>query len=96
MSLLYHPDKNINNPEAKDKFLEVAKAYNILTDEKARDNYEKYGNPDGPRRLKIGLGMPEWLMKPEYHGHILIVFFIFMLVVIPGLAFYFTRNTDPR
>lgn len=84
MSLLYHPDKNINNPEAKDKFLEVAKAYNILTDEKARDNYEKYGNPDGPRRLKIGLGMPDWLMKPEYHSTILIVFFLFMLVVIPG------------
>lgn len=39
-----HPDKG-GDPVAFDK---IAKAYQALTDEESRENWEKYGNPDGP------------------------------------------------
>jgi len=48
LSLVYHPDKNPDDPSAVAKFIQITKAYNALTDEVAKKNYEKYGNPDGP------------------------------------------------
>lgn len=49
----YHPDKNRNNPGAADQFLLVAKAHEALTDPVAKENYAKYGNPDGRQSLKV-------------------------------------------
>ena len=46
----YHPDKPTGSVE---KFRDVEKAYRILTDEIARANYERYGNPDGPTAMKV-------------------------------------------
>ena len=41
MALKYHPDKNPNNQEeAKKKFQEVSKAYEILGDEGRRKRYD--------------------------------------------------------
>jgi translocation protein SEC63 len=48
LSRTMHPDKNKDDPEAVTKFLQITKAYMILTDDTARDNFAKYGNPDGP------------------------------------------------
>ena len=42
MALKYHPDKN-KSPGAEEKFKEVAEAYEILSDPKKRDMYDKYG-----------------------------------------------------
>ena len=36
-----------------EKFRDIEKAYRILTDELARANYERYGNPDGPSAVKV-------------------------------------------
>lgn len=33
LALLYHPDRNQNNPEASAKFILISKAYECLTDE---------------------------------------------------------------
>jgi translocation protein SEC63 len=33
LALLYHPDRNQNNPEASAKFIMISKAYECLTDE---------------------------------------------------------------
>lgn len=44
----FHPDKNPNDSLAYAKFIQVTKAFNALTDPIARENYEKFGNPDGP------------------------------------------------
>lgn len=47
LSLKFHPDKN-PDPEANKYFAEyITKAYQALSDPVARDNYEKYGHPDG-------------------------------------------------
>ena len=47
----YHPDKPTGSVE---KFRDIEKAYRILTDEIAKSNYERYGNPDGPSAVKVG------------------------------------------
>lgn len=47
LSLVYHPDKNRDDPLATAKFILITKAYNCLTDETMKSKCEKYGNPDG-------------------------------------------------
>ncbi len=42
-----HPDVN-DAPDAEQKFKEVNEAYSVLSDERKRQNYDRYGNPDGP------------------------------------------------
>ncbi|OBA23524.1 DnaJ-domain-containing protein [Metschnikowia bicuspidata var. bicuspidata NRRL YB-4993] len=46
LSKQYHPDKN-PDPEAHERFLQVGEAYGILDDPQKRENYDKYGDPDG-------------------------------------------------
>mmetsp|Transcript_15025 Transcript_15025/g.42165 ORF Transcript_15025/g.42165 Transcript_15025/m.42165 type:complete len:747 (+) Transcript_15025:116-2356(+) len=53
-----HPDKNPDDPKANEKFDLLVKAYKALTDEVARENYVKYGHPDGPQAMNIGVALP--------------------------------------
>jgi len=48
LSRVMHPDKNPDDPKAVQNFIHITKAYTILTDDTARENFAKYGNPDGP------------------------------------------------
>jgi len=40
LALLHHPDKNKNSEESKEKFMELVQAYEVLSDEKARERYD--------------------------------------------------------
>lgn len=40
LSRLWHPDKNKGNKEAKDRFVKIARAYEVLTDEAQRKEYD--------------------------------------------------------
>lgn len=44
LALKYHPDKNPNNVEAEEMFKKINHAHSILSDEKKRDIYDKYGS----------------------------------------------------
>lgn len=44
LSKTMHPDKGGD----EEMFKELTKAYKALTDDEARENWAKYGNPDGP------------------------------------------------
>merc|ERR1719161_3449940 len=83
LSLKYHPDKNPDDPLAASKFIQITKAHAALTDENARQNYEKYGNPDGPQTTKVGIGLPRFLLEKDNHILILCMFFAFLLFIVP-------------
>ena len=40
LALQYHPDKNKNSEESKQKFMEIVQAYEILSDEKSKERYD--------------------------------------------------------
>mmetsp|Transcript_48419 Transcript_48419/g.123213 ORF Transcript_48419/g.123213 Transcript_48419/m.123213 type:complete len:668 (+) Transcript_48419:155-2158(+) len=93
LSLVYHPDKNQDDPLASARFIQITKAYSALTDETAKLNYEKYGNPDGPQTTKVGIGLPRFLLEKENQLVILSLFFLVLLVIIPALAICYYQRT---
>lgn len=54
LALKYHPDKN-KAPEAEERFKEVAEAYEVLSDKKQRDVYDKFGE-EGLKGRSSGFG----------------------------------------
>jgi len=91
LSLIYHPDRNPDDIDAAAVFLRISKAYNALTDETARRNFEKFGNPDGPGNMKVGLGLPKWIVQEENQLFVLGLFFIIILGMVP-LGFISLHN----
>lgn len=47
LAIKYHPDKNPDNKEAEEKFKEAAEAYDVLSDDQKRANYDRFGH-DAP------------------------------------------------
>ena len=43
----YHPDKNPGDKEAEDRFKEVQTAYDVLSDEEKRKQYDRFGATNG-------------------------------------------------
>ncbi|AYF92509.1 molecular chaperone DnaJ [Apilactobacillus bombintestini] len=55
MSKKYHPDIN-KAPGAEQKFKEINEAYEVLSDENKRRNYDQFGSADGPAGGGFGGG----------------------------------------
>src|SRR5271170_6593312 len=53
LSKKYHPDKNAGNESAHNKFVQVAEAYEALSDPTTRKIYDQYGH-DGLENHKRG------------------------------------------
>lgn len=99
LSLQFHPDKNPGDREAEQKFVLVAKAYQTLTDEKTRENYEKYGNPDGFQGTSVTIGLPSFLTSSKHSKFVLLVYFIALVIALPvGIYRWWNRvkSTDPQ
>lgn len=93
LSLIYHPDKNPDDPLAASRFIQITKAYQALTDDVAKRNWEKYGNPDGPQTTKVGIGLPRFLLEKENHLMILCAFFFMLLFVVPMTFICYYQRT---
>lgn len=52
LSIVFHPDKNPGNEEVTTKFARIAKAYEILSDEKKRAYFDEHGKEE--EKLDIG------------------------------------------
>lgn len=55
-ALQYHPDKNPGDAAAEKKFKEVSEAYEVLSDDKKRQLYDRYGK-EGVQGAAAGAGM---------------------------------------
>ncbi|CAM9743245.1 unnamed protein product [Discosporangium mesarthrocarpum] len=86
LSVVYHPDKNPGNKVAEDMFVKIAKAYEALTDEKAKHNWELHGNPDGKQPMEVSIALPTFLLDKEYHNKILIIYLIAMVIIVPSIV----------
>jgi DnaJ-class molecular chaperone len=72
LSMLYHPDKNKNNPEATAKFQKISEAYETLGDEEKKKEYDMtqnnpffkmMGGPGGPH-----MGFPVEEIFSQFFG----------------------------
>src|SRR5229473_7515626 len=44
LAMKYHPDRNVGDAEAEEKFREAAEAYEVLRDPEKRQRYDRYGH----------------------------------------------------
>lgn len=56
LAMKYHPDRNPDNKEAEEKFKEVQKAYEILSDPQKKAAYDQYGHAAFDPRMGGGFG----------------------------------------
>lgn len=55
LAMQYHPDRNVGDKEAEEKFKEAAEAYEVLRDPQKRQRYDRYGHAG-----LDGLGFPNF------------------------------------
>ena len=68
----HHPDRNPNNKEeSEEKFKEIAKSYDILSDPEKRKNYDLFGNENTTSHMSNPFGFPFNNREPRITKHIL-------------------------
>jgi len=93
-SLKFHPDKNPNNPNAEAMFMMVSKAYESLTDETAKENFAKYGNPDGKQSLEVSIGLPSFLLEADNRNLVLVTYLLIMVFLIPFFVWRYYSDSS--
>lgn len=83
LSKVFHPDKQGGD---QDMFMKIAKAYEALTDEESRENWEKWGNPDGPQAATFGIALPSWVVEKQNSLWVLAVYMAIFMVGLPLLV----------
>lgn len=83
LSVILHPDKETGDEKA---FMKLTKAYQALTDNEARKNWEKYGNPDGPGATSFGIALPSWIVEKENSVWVLGLYALVFMVALPTVV----------
>ncbi|KAI3458087.1 hypothetical protein Pfo_014750 [Paulownia fortunei] len=96
LSIQYHPDKN-PDPAAHKYFVEfISKAYQALTDPISRENFEKYGHPDGRQGFQMGIALPQFLLNIDgASGGILLMWIVGICILLPLVmaVIYLSRSS---
>lgn len=58
LAIKYHPDKNPGDKHAEQMFKKIAEAYDVLSDQTKRSNYDQFGDPKGNPNPFGGGGNP--------------------------------------
>jgi|TARA_B110000003_G_C16645292_1_gene531767 translocation protein SEC63 len=83
LSLQYHPDKN-PNPEAHLFFTDsITPAYKALTDDTARENFEKHGHPDGKQPVRLGIALPQWMFGQDGTAPLILCLLVGFGILLP-------------
>jgi len=82
LSLTEHPDKGGDEK----RFVKITKAYQALTDDVARRNWELYGNPDGPGVMNFGIALPSWIVQKENSVWVLGVYTLVFMIALPSVV----------
>jgi translocation protein SEC63 len=88
LALKYHPDKaqpdlskNETMDDVNERWVQMTKAHQALTDEESRNNYLLYGNPDGKQSTSVGIALPKWMVE-EGNRWIVVAFYGVLLGII--------------
>ncbi|CAK7268373.1 secretory subunit [Sporothrix epigloea] len=103
LSRKFHPDKirpDVSKNETiemlNDRYVEISKAYQALTDEEVRNNYLLYGNPDGKQGTSISIGLPKFIITDGNGKYVVLLYFLLLGVLLPYLVGSWWYGTQSR
>ncbi len=58
----------------------------LLFDEQqiAKENWRKYGNPDGRQTMEVSIGLPTFLLDKDNHMGVLTIYLILLVIFVPA------------
>ncbi|AJT73611.1 AIC_G0051200.mRNA.1.CDS.1 [Saccharomyces cerevisiae] len=89
LSVKFHPDKLAKGltPDEKsvmeETYVQITKAYESLTDELVRQNYLKYGHPDGPQSTSHGIALPRFLVDGSVSPLLVVCYVALLGLILP-------------
>lgn len=100
LTLKFHPDKIPVTASAEykqqmeKKYIRITQAYKSLTDKVMKQNFLKYGHPDGPQNISHGIAIPKFLIEGKYSVFMLIFYFLILGVSLPLVMGYWWNNVS--
>lgn len=92
LSLKFHPDKlskdltEEQRHEAEQSYIRLTSAYKALTDEVTRENFLRYGHPDGEQPTTHGIALPQFLVEGKYSSLVVVMYFLLIGVLLPFIV----------
>lgn len=92
LSLKFHPDKmpkdlsEVEKLDFEQAYIRLNKAYKALTDDVTRENFLKYGHPDGRQDTTHGIALPKILVDGKYSPFMIVFYIILIGVVLPWVV----------
>ncbi|KAI8894161.1 Sec63 Brl domain-containing protein [Globomyces pollinis-pini] len=96
LSLIWHPDKFKGTEEEKEaanqKFVDLTKAYTVLTDPEAKAIWDEFGHPDGKQAFQLGVALPSWLVEKGNSSLVLLMYTVVFGLGLPIVVAQWWRN----
>lgn len=92
LSLKYHPDKlpkdltEEQRSQAEQAYIRLTSAYKALTDEVTRENFLRYGHPDGEQPATHGIALPQFLVEGKYSSLVVVLYFMVIGILLPFIV----------